>query len=287
MRALRLLTPLILGGLAVAQPQEYPFPNRFLKTDRALTFCLDKQNPIWPLEEQVAKELARLLGLPAKFHIHREAQGNLEAPAIPVTRREFQILLARFCDVYMGLLGSTTAAFDYPADEQMLATRPYYKTHYLFVSRQANSLNQVPKGEPVGIVGRSLPYNLILRQYPGRFNLAPVLNSETLARKLLSGELKHGIIFAPALYGLERNPAQKGLRVSSLEGVPNSEWYVIAAVARDRPTLRNQLDQAIGRLLQSGRMSSILQQQRLPTAFFKSTSPNEQRPQSEKETDGR
>jgi hypothetical protein len=287
MRALGWLTPLLLGGLVLAQPQEYPFPNRFLKTDRALTFCLDKQNPIWPLEEQVAQELARTLGLPAKFYIHREAPTNPEAPAIHVTRREFQILLARYCDVYMGLLGSTTAAFDYPADEQMLATRPYYKVRYVFVSRQVRGLNQVPKGEPIGIVGRSLPYNLIVRQYPGRFNLTPVPNSATLARKLIAGEFKHGVILASALYGLEKNPTQKGLKVENLKGVPNTEWYVIAAVARDRVTLRNQLDQAIARLLQSGRMNSVIQQQGLPVAFFRPASPTDQRPQSEKDDDGR
>ncbi|MBO1436571.1 transporter substrate-binding domain-containing protein [Meiothermus sp. CFH 77666] len=277
----------VLFGLAWAQPQEYPFPNRFLKTDRALTFCLDKQNPLWPLEERVAQELARTLGRPARFYIHREAQTNLSAPPIPVTRREFQVLLARYCDVYMGLLGSTTAAFDYPADEQMLATRPYYRSRYVLVSRQADGLNQVPKNEPIGIVGRSLPYNLILRQFPGRYNLAPVINSAVLARKLLSGEFKHGVIFAPALYALERNPAQKGLKVGSLEGLPNTDWYVIAAVARDRVTLRDQLDRAIERLLKSGRMARLIQQENLPTAFFTPTAPNEQRPQSESDRDGR
>ncbi|MCS7069594.1 MAG: transporter substrate-binding domain-containing protein [Meiothermus sp.] len=278
---------LLLSGAVWAQPQEYPFPNRFLKTDRALTFCLDKQNPLWPLEEQVARELARLLGRPAKFYIHREAQPNPSAPPIPVTRREFQVLLARYCDVYMGLLGSTTAAFDYPADEQMLATRPYYKSRYLFVSRQFSKLGQVPKTEPIGIVGRSLPYNLILRQQPGRYSLYPVVSSETLAQRLLSGELRHGIIFAPALYGLEKNPEQKGLQVSALEGIPNTDWYVIAAVARDRVTLRDQLDQAIQRLLQSGRMAGLVRQQGLPTAFFTPTSPTEKRPESESNDDNR
>lgn len=277
----------VLFGLVWAQPQEYPFPNRFLKADRALTFCLDKQNPLWSLEERVAQELARALGRQPRFYIHREARTNPSAPPIPVTRREFQVLLARYCDVYMGLLGSTTAAFDYPADEQMLATRPYYKSRYVLVSRQAGSLNQVPKNEPIGIVGRSLPYNLILRQYPGRFNLSPVINSEVLARKLLSGEFKHGVIFAPALYALERNPAQKGLKVSGLEGLPNTDWYVIAAVARDRVTLRDQLDRAIERLLRSGRMARLIQQENLPTALFTPTAPNEQRPQSESNNDGR
>ncbi len=282
--------PLVVLLLSLARvqglPQEYPFPNRFLKTDKSLTFCLDKQNPIWPLEEAVAKELGRLLGRPVKFYVHRENSNN-QSPPIRVTRREFQVLLARYCDVYMGLLGSTTAAFDYPADEQMLATRPYYKTRYVFVSRKSgvNSLRQASKDLPIGVVGRSLPYNLILRQMGSRVTLYPVVNSEQLARKLLSGELQAGVILASALYGLERNPQSKSLSVSPLTEIANADWYVIAAVARDRVSLRGQLDQAILKLLQTGRMETLVKQAGLPLAFFTPVSPTEQRPKSEKDDD--
>jgi len=184
----------------------------------------------------------------------------------------------------MGLLGSTTAAFDYPADEEMLATRPYYKTRYVFVSRKSgvNSMRQAPKDLPIGVVGRSLPYNLILRQMGSRVTLYPVVSSEALARKLLSGELQAGIILASALYGLERNPQSKGLDVSPITEIANAEWYVIAAVARDRVSLRSQLDQAIQRLLQTGRMETLIKQAGLPLAYFTPVSPTEQRPESEK-----
>lgn len=279
-----LLTSLGLASFALAQglPQEYPFPSRFLKTDKALTFCLDKQNPIWPLEEAIAKELGRLLGRPVKFYVHRESSKN-EGPPLRATRREFQVLLARYCDVYMGLLGSTTPAFDYPADEQMLATRPYYKIRYVFVTRRSEvtSLKQAPRDLPIGVVHGSIAYNLIQRQIGARITLYPVINPELLARKLLSGELQAGVILASVLYGIDRNPESRGIKVRPITEIPNAEWYVIGAVARDRVSLRDQLDGAIQKLLETGRVKALITQMGLPLAYFSPTSPNERRPKSE------
>lgn len=276
------------GGLALsfslaqapALPQEYPFPNRFLSTSKDLTFCLDKQNPLWRLQQRIAEEIAKALGKPAKFYVHREAER--EAMPQPVERREFQVLLASRCDVYMGLLGSTTPAFDYPADEQMLATRPYYKTRYLLVTRdpQITSLSKIPRGGQLGMVSGSVPYLLLYRQLSGKVSIYPTVSAQDLLAHLKSGKLQAGILFAPVFFGAE-DPAKSGFSAFPLNGIPNLEWYVIAAVARDRPTLRSQLDGAIGKLLSSGQMAKLLKEFGLPEQFFSPTSPTERRPQSE------
>ena len=136
-RAITGLVLLLLTGVGAAQqdPNSPTSTTGLLRSSSAMTFCLDQQNPIWKFEQDMAVAVARSLGRKAEFYLHRTPLPNLDTPAQPLDRTELMRLFAHRCDIYPGLVGSTTPAFDYPADEQMYATRPYLKVSYLFASR--------------------------------------------------------------------------------------------------------------------------------------------------------
>ncbi|PYE53268.1 transporter substrate-binding domain-containing protein [Deinococcus yavapaiensis] len=284
MRRPILLLALIACSLALAQAPDDPNSTRgYLRTGKDLMFCLDKQNPMWRFEQDMATAIAQSLGRKADFFVHRQPLPSVDTAAQPLERTEMLRLFAHRCDVYPGLVGSTTPAFDYPADEQMFATRPYLKVSYVFVSRVKNikSLTSLPKNVPLSMELRGLPAYFMYTLRNGRFTERPVKTAARLALDLKTGKAKAGLLFAPQLYSRSPNPGKEGMYVGPVKELPNMTWYVIAGVRRDRPTLRQQIDGAISRLIRRGEVAKLLTKHKLANPFIVPAAPNDTRPQSE------
>ncbi len=282
---LRLLLPLLLSGSALAQqdPSSPTSTTGFLRSSGTLVFCLDQQNPIWKFEQAMAQSVARSLGRKAEFYVHRTPLPDLDTAPQPLDRLELLRLFAHRCDIYPGLVGSTTPAFDYPADEQMYATRPYLKLSYLFASRDraVTSLSQLPASAPLSMERNGLPAYFMYATRKGQFTDRPVTTAARLVQDLVTGKARAALLFAPQLYARYPDPAAKGVTASPVTQLPNMTWYVIYGLRRDRPSLRGQLDGALRRLISTGEVARLLKQFRLDRPGIVPASVTDARPQSE------
>lgn len=275
---------LLLGHAAAQQDPNSPSSTVGpLRSSNTLTFCLDQQNPIWKFEQDMALAVARSLGRKAEFYVHRQPLPDPDTKAQPLDRTELMRLFAHRCDIYPGLVGSTTPAFDYPADEQMYATRPYLKVSYLFVSRdpKVQNLNQLPKTMPISMERTGLPGYLMYATRKGQFTDRPVKTAARLVSDLTGAKAQVGMLFASQLYGRVPDLAKAGLSAQPVQGLPNMTWYVIYGLRRDRPSLRTQLDSAVGRLIQRGEVQKLLTKHGLNRPGIEPAALADQRPQSE------
>lgn len=280
--ALLVLLSLILSHPVRAQ-RDLTTTTGPLRSSNVMTFCLDQQNPIWRFEQDMALAVARSLGRKAEFFIHRTPLPDMDTSAQPLDRTELLRLFAHRCDIYPGLIGSTTPAFDYPADEQMYATRPYLKVSYLFASRnpKVTNLNQLPRTLPISMDRRGIPAMFMYATRGGRFTDRPVETSARLAYDLKTGKAQVGIIFASQLYGRLPDLKKVGLSAVPVVGLPNMTWYVIFGLRRDRPSLRSQVDGAISRLIQRGEVQKLLVKHRLNRPGIVPAGVSDKRPSSE------
>jgi ABC-type amino acid transport substrate-binding protein len=266
----------LLAAVGTAQAQSdspigYPFPQGHLRTGPEVTFCLDKRNPTWKVQQAIAREIAWQMGRPAEFHVHKEAPDDPTRFHPASTRQEFLVLLANYCDAYMGLPGSTTAAFDYPADEEMLASRPYYRASFVLVSRDpaVDTLADFGTADTVGFQGRGVPYMLAVKMRPDQFAIERFQSSAALADALKTGAVDHGVVYGPTLFDRVPKPDKHGLHVQPVTSLPNMDWFVFAGLRSDRPTLRQKVDEAIVALLQRGRIGQILDEHGWPSDVFR------------------
>ncbi len=284
----------LLAAATAAQAQSgpplaYPFPEGNLRTSPEITFCLDKRNPTWKVQKAIAQEIAWQTGRPAKFHIHKEKPDDPTRFHPASTRQEFLVLLAKYCDAYMGLPGSTTAAFDYPADEEMLASRPYYRASFVLVSRDpaVDTLADFGANDTVGFQGRGVPYMLAVKMRPDQFAIDRFQSSAALADALKTGAVDHGVVYAPAFFDRVPKPAEHGLHVQPVTSLPNMDWFVFAGIRSDRPTLRQKMDAAIVALLQRGRIGQILEEHGWPSNVFRPAEIDAELPEDEFGADSR
>lgn len=285
-----LLGAALAGSLAPAQQsaQDITSPVGPLRTGRQLIFCLDQQNPSWKFEQDLASALGKALGVPVEFYVHRTPLG-IDDRAQPLDRTEMLRLFAHHCDVYPGLVGATTPAFDYPADEQMFASRPYLKVSYLFVSRDpaVTSLARLPKTAPISMEIGGLPAYFMYTTRKGQFTDRPVSSSARVVSDLVAGKAKLAMVFAPQLYNAVPNLAKAGLKAAPVTELPNMTWYVILGMRRDRPSLRSQLDSALSRLISRGEVARLLVKHGLNRPGIAVAPVGAQRPQSESYKDGK
>ena len=283
----RVTALLSLCGLILIQPawaqQDLTTTTGPLRSGNVMTFCLDQQNPVWRFEQDMALAVARSLGRKAEFFVHRTPLPNMDTSPQPLDPTELLRLFAHRCDIYPGLIGSTTPAFDYPADEQMYATRPYLKVSYLFASRlpKVTNLNQLPKSLPISMDRRGIPAYLMYATRPGRFTDRPVETAARLVNDLKTGKAQVGIVFAPQLYGRVPDLKKVGLMAAPVVGLPNMTWYVIYGLRRDRPSLRTQLDGAINRLILRGEVQKLLVKHGLNRPGIVPAGTSDKRPTSE------
>ncbi len=282
-----LLLLALTAGLAQAQDQDDPrsptSTRGLLRSSRTLTFCIDQQNPVWKFEQDLALAVARSLGHRAEFYIHRKPLPGIDTTPQPLGRTELLRLFAHHCDVYPGLVGSTSPAFDYPADEQMYATRPYLKVNYLFVSRNraVQNLDQLPKNMPLSMERNGLPAFMMYATRKGQFTDRPVETAARLVEDLKTGKAQVGMAFAPQVYGRLPDLSKLGLTAQPVSGLPNMSWYVIYGLRRDRPSLRNQIDGALTRLIQRGEIQRLLTKHGLARPGFAVAALGDHRPRSE------
>ncbi|GMA15719.1 transporter substrate-binding domain-containing protein [Deinococcus metallilatus] len=288
-RPLLALLALAASGAALAQedPSSPTSTSGFLRSGTTLRFCLDQQNPIWRFEQDLALAVARSLGRQAEFYVHRQPLPDLDTAPQPLDRLELLRLFAHHCDIYPGLVGSTTPAFDYPADEQMYATRPYLRASYLFVSRdpRVKTLADLPRTAPLSMERGGLPAYLMYATRRGQFTDRPVDTAARLVQDLVKGQARAGIVFAPQLYGRQKDLAKVGLSATPVTTLPNMTWYVIYGLRRDRPSLRTQLDSALARLIQRGEVQKLLVKHGLNRPGITVAGVSDRRPTSESMND--
>ena len=268
------LTSATITAGANDYPTQYPFPDSRLQTGPELRFCIDKRDPTWRAQQAIAEEIALSVGRPAVFHVTRE-EDERGGYQMATTRKEFLVRLATQCDAFMGLPGSTTAAFDYPADEEMLASKPFFRTGFQLVSRDPSvrSLSDLTPDDQVALQGRGVPYLLLMTTRPDSVQVRRYQSSDAIISALRAGEVNHAIVYAPQLYGEWADPESEGFGVYPVTTLPNMEWYVFAGLRSDRPTLRQQFDRAISRMLANGRMGEILAENGLPAGAFTPAAP--------------
>lgn len=240
-------------------PDQYPFPNSRLQTSPELRFCIDKRDPTWRVQQAIADEIALSVGRPANFVVTREEEERSGYQMV-ATRKEFLVRLATQCDAFMGLPGSTTAAFDYPADEEMLASQPFFRTGFQFVSSESSveGLTDLSADDVLALQGRGVPYLLLMTTRPDSVTVKRYQSSDAIASALKEGEVDHAIVYAPPLYAEIPDLESEGLSAHPVTSLPNMEWYVFAGLRSDRPTLRQKFDQAISRMIETGRMEEII-----------------------------
>lgn len=240
-------------------PDQYPFPNSRLQTSPELRFCIDKRDPTWRAQQAIADEIALSVGRPANFVVTREEEERSGYQMV-ATRKEFLVRLATQCDAFMGLPGSTTAAFDYPADEEMLASQPFFRTGFQFVSSESSveGLTDLSADDVLALQGRGVPYMLLMTTRPDSVTVKRYQSSDAIASALKQGEVDHAIVYAPPLYAEIPDLESEGLSAHPVTSLPNMEWYVFAGLRSDRPTLRQKFDQAISRMIETGRMEEII-----------------------------
>lgn len=286
---MRMTVPLALGawlaltvtpGGTADYATEYPFPNSYLKSGSEIRYCIDRRNPNWEAHEAIAEEIAFNMGRPSEIHVAYKESDRTDGYQPAASRQEFLVMLARYCDAFMGLPGSTTAAFDYPADEEMLASRPFYTARFVLVSRDASveRLSDLGDDEPLGLHGRGVPYMLLMDTRPDSVTVARYNSSSGIISALDNGEIDHAVVYGPRFSESVPNPSDAGYTVNPVTSIPNMEWYVFAGLRSDRPTFRDEFDRAIERMLKNGRMQEILAENRMPAPTFQPAEPDAELP---------
>lgn len=238
-----------------------------------ITFCSSAQDPAFDVHRDVARALARLMGLNHEFFpYHRDEQ---DQRPMAVRREEFVILLTDYCDVFLGTPVSTTPTFDRPADEETLSTLPYFITSFLLAVRAPKdaALSRLPPGSSIGAEFSSLPAMLLASFKKGSYPLRLYDTAGEVVEALLDGQVDAIAIWAPHLFKLLGAPQQRGVRVGPITELPGMEWAITGTVLRERTALRMAVDGAIERLLAAGQVSRILERYGFTPPFFRQPQP--------------
>lgn len=238
-----------------------------------ITFCSSAQDPAFEVHRDVARSLARLLGLNHEFFAyHRDEQ---DQRPMAVRREEFVILLTDHCDVFLGTPVSTAPTFDRPADEETLSTLPYFVTSFVLAVRAPTeaALSRLPAGASIGAEFASLPAMFLASFKKGSYTLRLYDGPKELVEALVQGKVDGIVVWAPHLYKKLGDPQQRGVRVGSITELPGMEWAITGTVLRERTSLRMAVDGAIERLLGAGQVSRILERYGFPEPFFRQPQP--------------
>ena len=240
---------------------------------QTITFCASAQDPAFEVHRDVARAVARLMGLKHEFRAYQE--GDRDGRPMLVRREEFVILLTDYCDVFLGTPVSTTPTFDRPADEETLSTVPYFVTSFVFASRTPSytSLSSVPPGKPIGAEFSSLPAMLLTALRGGIYPLRLFDTPADLVEALLRGQVVGIVIWAPHLYKLVGAPEKQGLHVGAVTELPGMEWAVSGTVLRERTSLRVAVDEALKKLWTTGQIGAILERHGFVGPFFRQPEP--------------
>ncbi|MEZ4632928.1 MAG: hypothetical protein R2880_19820 [Deinococcales bacterium] len=263
---------LLMLSLSQAQTSEYQFPQGFTRvTGNTITYCVSLETPLAELDEDIARLIARSVGANAKFYYYDRYGSSTSSRVMSMQRQEFAILLTDHCDVFMGMPRSINASFDYPADEQQLSTRPYMQVSFVLVSKNhaIKSIRDIPQGGSLLFEHASLPSMLISKVRPDieRLHAVATVGSEALFDRFERPDAEVMIAWGPSFFQRYAE-LPEGWTVNSIKDLPNMDWLVVGGISRERTALRTQIDTAILKLIEDGRMQELLNDYELPQTFF-------------------
>lgn len=248
--------------LAVAAAQYPPVPKEFLDGPRtgrrlsgdSITFCLDPRDSGHTVDREVARSIASALLLKPEFYV-------VDRKLVTEDVTNIYIELVNHCHVYLGLrlLPGT-----YP--DWLVPTRAYYEASYVLAVADPSwhVIGDIPRSRPLGgVLGTAGDIRLLsyinARPPNQRWARHPQSSDESGLRAVVAGDLGGALVWAPALWELERDtPAFGDLTTIRVKGV-SDPIGVCGAVLMGNAYLRSSLDDAIRSISSDGTVQKILE----------------------------
>lgn len=225
-----------------------------------LSYCIDKRDPAWTVDSQIAAAIASALLLNPEQHLIED----------PATRQDLDLLyrhLREECRLYFGfkLLPEV-----YP--DWLNVSRAYYEVGYVFVTKNSDwkRLADIPRDQPLGpTLGTAADFRLITflkeQSEDQRWPRFPMPSDADGVRGVLEGKVAAALVWAPSFYDLRQaDAAVAGLHVIASDPLPEERLPVGAVMLRGDDFLHNQVDEAIAALLSDGTIADLLQTSGLP-----------------------
>ena len=253
---------LVFTGAAAAQTPYVPDEWRYGRhaSEGALSYCVDKRDPDWPVAGDIGEAIAGALLLKGKpFVIQNDTVGD-----------DIEVLyhtLLDSCDLYLGFKLIPDTLPDW-----LTVTRPYYRTTYVLVAKPGGpaSLAELSRDKPIAAtLGTAADLRLVqyMMALPAaeRWPRYPMATDEAALRSVLSGTAAVALVWAPSFWALQQqDSAIVGLAAIEPKPLPVTRVEVGAALLGRESYLRNAADQAIGALLADGSLAAILARHRFP-----------------------
>lgn len=220
-----------------------------------LRYCVDRRDPDWEVAAAIADAIAQgLLLEPQRYVVNK----NIVLDDIT---KVYAILLEH-CDVHMGFKLIPGGFSDWST-----LTRPYYQTHYVFVTADPTiqTLADVAPTRPIGAtMGTSAHLRLVsfLRALPAedRWPTYPIGTNDRALETLHAGKVDVALVWAPTLWAKQRaDPAYADLHVIDPAPLPPTTLGVGALMLANETFLRTALDEAITALSADGTIAGILE----------------------------
>lgn len=240
---------------ALAQVPHVPGvpPGRSLEGN-TLTFCVDKRNPTYKVDQAIAIEIAQALLLEPRFYTIQRTTVTDEFDNVFLDLREF-------CDAFLGFKLIPTL---YP--NWIITTRAYYQARYVVVVKQAGwtSLADIPKREAISSVPGNIG-DLRLIQYLNtlvpeqRWPRFPMADTRAALNSLLEGTVAAALVWEPSFWELRlRDPDYRDLYVITPEQISEPAIGVGAILMFDNTFARTTIDEAITALAEDGIIEETL-----------------------------
>ncbi|MBM9595949.1 substrate-binding periplasmic protein [Roseitranquillus sediminis] len=239
-------------------PPEWHQEQRWLEGSK-VTFCLWSVSPTMEIDRRIGEAIGEALLLEADFQVYENR--------VPLLGEQFWeevwIQLAERCDAIAGFVMSADLDVDW-----LIPTRPYYEAPYVFAVRDdgISRLGDVPADGKVGsMIYTPADTNLIsymeLQPEDRRWTRYPFTSGEQALDFLQSDRVAGSIFWAPTLRQVTGgDPGEMGIRQVPLDPVSPTSTPIGMMLREHNVFLRNEIDRAIGALIEDGVIEDILEE---------------------------
>ena len=260
--AFAFLALLLLAAPALAQTPFLPDEEKFGRPadQDNLSYCVDKRDPAWEVDAQIAEAIASALLLNPQPH-YIEDQAN---------RADLDQLYRQLLGDCRLFLGFKLIADVYP--DWLTISHAYYQVSYVFVTADPSwtKLGDIPRDRALGpSLATSADFQLVafLKAQPvdQRWPRYPMASDADALKAVMEGRVAAALVWAPSFYALKKSdPAMAALRVIASDPLPTEQLPVGAVMLSGDSFLRDSLDQAIAALTQDGTIAGILEKAGFP-----------------------
>ncbi|MBP0590325.1 c-type cytochrome [Paraburkholderia sp. LEh10] len=231
-----------------------------LPSAASVKICTFPGSPTASLDQAVARDVFATAGIAAKLVQHGIGDGDDDG----VSLKELDKTLARDCDVIAGFPRSSVAD---TSSSKLKFSRGYLRSGY--VSIGATTANPDSAAKDTVAATYASPAQLIAVQLSSA-KLHLENTSALTVDAVAKGQAQRAIVWYPAVVAYQHAHPQQHFVVAPSHS-PYADWQLVFAFGARTAALSDRIDAALGKLSNTGQLSTLTREWALPTSVTDSS----------------